>query len=226
MRIRILGLLCLGLMVSLATDAKANFVVDGNFSGAPTPGPTGLLTDPEGSSGIPSWNVVAGLHGDSTGSVDVVDSAFFPPPPGSPAGTQLIDLDGTSTNPVGGITQMINGLVTGQTYTVSFTYANNPNAFPNASATISIGGASDTVTHSGSTVASPSYVTTSFTFVASGPSQLLSAISDDPAGDYSGILVTNFDVELSAVPEPASIAMLGLGLVAVGGYVRARRRTA
>lgn len=225
MRIRILGLLCLGLMVSLATDAKANFVLDGNFVSAPNPGATGITPVPIGATTIPNWNVVQGLHGDSTGSVDIIGSNFFPTPAGSAAGTKLIDLDGTSTNPVGGITQTIAGLIVGQTYSVSFTYANNPNAFPSASATVSIDGSSDVITHSGSSVANPGYVTGTFTFVANG-NNLLSAISNDPAGDFSGILITNFDIELSAVPEPASLAMLGLGLVAVGGYVRARRRTA
>jgi hypothetical protein len=226
MRIRILGLLCFGLMATLATSAKANFVTNGEFE-TPNIGANGVVTYGFGSTAITGWTVVAGANSPAgTGSVDLVGSSFFPSTDGV---GQSIDLDGTTPpNSAGGITQLISGLTAGSTYTLSFYYANNPGA-NSASAMVSIDGLSTTITHSGSvatSLAGMNYTLATYTFTATA-SNTLSFISTDPTADLNGIVLDNVSITgPTVVPEPASCAMLGLGLLAVGAYTRARRRTA
>jgi hypothetical protein len=222
MKTRILGLLAFGLMAFLATDAKANLVTNGDFSSPPLAG--GFQTFAVGSTGITGWTVASGVANPGFGSVDLIASTYFPVPTG-----QSVDLDGTgSSNVTGGLTQTLTGLVAGGTYTLQFFYANNP-AGVSSSANVAIGSLTTGITHSGSvgtSLATMNYTTGSYTFIAYGTSQVLSFTSTDPANDQNGIVLSNVSVNLLSVPEPASCAMLGLGLLAAGVYTRSRRRTA
>jgi hypothetical protein len=224
MKTRILGLLSFGLMALLATDARANLVLNGEFQ-SPTVG-SGFQTFAVGSTGITSWTVVSGVANPGSGSVDLISPTYFPSSDGV---GQSVDLDGTgSSNVTGGISQSITGLITGATYTLQFFYANNP-AGASSSANVSIGSLTTSITHSGSvgtSLATMNYTTGTYTFTALGTTQLLSFVSTDPSADQNGIVLDNVSINLLSVPEPASCAMLGLGLLAAGVYTRSRRRTA
>jgi Protein of unknown function (DUF642)/PEP-CTERM motif len=224
MRTRIIGLLCFGMMAALATDANANFVVNGTFASPPEAASFG--TFPAGSTAITGWTVVNGVNTPSGGSVDLLGT-FLTPPPG---GGQTVDLDGTASTPggpaAGGLEQTITGLTIGTSYTLSFYYSNNyQTGGITPSAMVSIGGLSTDISHDSSTGPSnPNYTFFSSTFIATGSSDLLSFLSLDPAADQFGIVIGNVQINPTVVPEPASIAMLGLGLLAVGGVSRLRRR--
>jgi hypothetical protein len=224
MKTRILGLISFGLMAILATDAKANFVVNGEFE-VPNVGGTGFQNFGVGSTAITGWTVASGVNNPGQGSVDLVSNSFFPSTDGV---GQSVDLDGTYGNPAGGLTQTLVGLTAGYFYTLQFFYANNP-AGLSSSALVSVGSLTTGITHSGSngnSLAGMNYTTGTYTFAATGSTQLLSFLSTDPAADLNGIVLDNVSVNFAAIPEPASCAMLGLGLLAVGAYTRARRRTA
>jgi hypothetical protein len=223
MKIRTLALLTVGLLATLAPSARAAFIVNGGFT---DPVVTGTYeTFAVGSMGITGWTVISGVNNAGQGSVDLLTAAFITPPV---LGQQTVDLDGTGGNPAGGVAQLVSGLGANTAYTLTFSYSNNPNgASSSALVTVldGIGGTSlgsTTVTHAGALPTLPQYQVGSVTFVTdSTGSAYISFASKDPASDYNGIILGN--VALNAVPEPASCAMLGLGLLAVGAYARRRK---
>jgi choice-of-anchor C domain-containing protein len=214
MKFRALGLLTFGLLATLAADAKANFVVNGGFESPAISGGATFQTYAVGSTGITGWTVIPGTNSGASGSVDLIGS-YFP----AHSGAQSVDLDGSSIPGPGGLSQTITGLVQGTSYVLDFFYGNNPNG-TTASATVSIGTLTTTITHSGSTFGVMNYTEGTYSFVATGTTQILTFTSTDPSNDVNGIALD--DVSIS-VPEPASCAMLGLGMLAVGAYARRRK---
>jgi hypothetical protein len=209
MRNRVIGLLCFGLMASLATNARANFVVNGNFA---APNVSGSYANvPFGATTITGWTVISGQNDPGLGSVDLLGTSFIAPHAGATAGSQTVDLDGTSTtNAAGGLQQTIGGLTSGVTYTLDFFYTNNYNA-PSASAMVTIDNLSFSMSHSGATQANPGYLEATLTFIGTG-TNILQFYSLDPANDQSGIIIDSVSINpTTSTPEPASIAMLGLG---------------
>ena len=138
----------------------------------------------------------------------------------SPSGGNFILADG-DTSFHGAISQTINGLVAGNTYTVSFDWAgaswfttpgNTTERFD-----VSLGGltqATNTV------VLGPKgfsgWQTTSMNFVAGGTSQTLSFLAQGtPNGLPPSLLLDNVSLT-AAVPEPATWGMMIVGFGAVG----------
>jgi hypothetical protein len=146
----------------------------------------------------------------------------------SPTGDNFVALDGDFET--GPLTQMIDGLTAGQAYNLTFSYAysqqNGFNGPTNQNMLVSFGNTTFTTSPAATpyTLANHGFSgwnTYSGTVTATGPSELLSflAQSDTPVPPFA--LLT--DVSLSAVPEPATWAMMILGLGAMGVTARRRR---
>ncbi len=222
MKFRVLGLASAVCLAILATDAKAqNLVVNGGFE-QPVVSPSQFATFGFGSTAITGWTVISGTQDPGAGSVDVLGTYQM-----AHSGTQSVDLDGTSApTSAGGLRQTINGLVVGQNYVLDFFYSNNPFG-TTSSALVTIDGLSASITHSGAAFGTPNYTEFTRSFTASATSLALSFASTDPAVSQTGILLDDVSVTAAtATPEPASLAMLGLGLAATGAVTRFRRRNA
>ena len=144
----------------------------------------------------------------------------------SPDGGNFVGLDGdTAAN--GALSQLISGLTVGKTYKLSFYWAGTQFSNRTGDTTerldVSFGGDSfSTATVGGPTHYFAGWYGVTQNFVATNSSQLLSFLS---VGTPSGLPpVALLDgVSLTAVPEPASWALMIAGFVMVGAA--ARRRT-
>jgi choice-of-anchor C domain-containing protein len=200
--------------------ASANLVIDGDFTGGATspPGFTPVFA-PSSFGGGPdlagsAWTV-------TSGSVDVVGNYWQPPV----AGQGSLDLDGF--NP-GAISQTLAGLVTGQTYALTFALSGNPDGFPLVkSLDVSINGQTQMFSYTlspGNGHDSMDYQLESliFTYNGAATSDVLSFTSLDPQWSAWGPVLG--DVSVDAVPEPATWAMMILGFLGLG-WMSYRRRT-
>jgi hypothetical protein len=145
-------------------------------------------------------------------------------PASSPDGGNYIGADGAYD--VGAITQTIHGLVAGQQYSVGFYWAGAQQHGFTGTTTEQwiVGLGSQTQATSIVTDVSHGFTGwthTTFTFTADGSSDVLSFLAaGTPDGEPPFSLLDG--VTMTAVPEPASMAIMGSGL-AVLGLVRRRR---
>ena len=204
-----------------SVGAKANLVLDGGFD-SPTVAPSfGFYTnygpvagDPHygGTSFSSAWTI-------TSGNVDLVYQAGggWPAAPGSTP--NYLDLTG---NTPGAIQQSLATSI-GQSYRLTFLYSNNPGGSPNPDrATVSLGSILTNIEHYGATSSDLNWATFTATFTATSAATLLSFSQLDNCCN-GGILLDN--IEVSAVPEPSTWAMMILGFFGVG-FVAYRRKSA
>ncbi len=187
------------LFVVGATGAHADFL-NGSFenfspSGANSSG-SGYWTYNSGNTGINNW-VVSGV------SVDIVDSTYSPH-----AGSYALDLIGTPGP--GSVAQAVT-LASGN-YDLSFWARANPDNTMNVTF--------DTL-NTTLTGMSTSWTKYSFNLNTSGTKTLKLTSFSNGNGN---LFIDDVSIKASAVPEPATPALLGLGLAAVG--LRAKRKRA
>jgi choice-of-anchor C domain-containing protein len=192
-------------------QAAVNLIQDGNFDNPAAPG--NFVTYSNGQS-FGGWTVT----GDS---VDLIGSYW-----GAPVGGGSVDLAG---NKAGGITQTIAAPV--GAYNLSFYLAGNPDggdAVKNMRLTLLSGVNIDTFNFSfdttGLSKGAMGYVLENLSFVSHGDPITLQF--ESLGGDTAyGAVIGGINLT-SAVPEPASWAMLLIGFGGIGMAMRSRRRAA
>jgi hypothetical protein len=144
----------------------------------------------------------------------------------SPDGGNFVGADGAFQ--VGAITQTIKGLVAGQQYTVGFDWAGaQQSGFTGATTEqwiVSLGSESySTTVAQDVSHGFTGWTHTTFTFTADGDSEVLSFLAaGTPDGEPPFSLLDG--VTMTAVPEPASMAIMGSGLAVLGLFRRRRAR--
>ena len=213
-----------GLMLSiLVVPGFANLITNGSFElGSAIPGPFVTVYGPNTAT-ISNWTVPANTN------VDYVGGYWT-----AAQGNRSLDLNGSPG--VGTIYQTMTGLTVGQAYQVRFAMAGNPYVQPryaDLQVWVSAGG--------------PPYASANFRFYVNGQdfnnmgwqyytwkftatsstitlgfTSLDNAPEDfDPLAGYSFGPALD-DVSVTAIPEPATLALVGLGLIAAG-FLRRRR---
>ena len=147
---------------------------------------------------------------------------------------QFMALDGAS-GVQGALTQQINGLVAGQTYTLTFDWAADQLQDRTGSITedllVSLGSQSHTTetlayntTDSHSATVNSAWVLETMTFTATSSSEVLSFLSQGtPSGDPPMALLDNVSLTNNGVPEPATWGLMIVGFGGVGATLRRRR---
>ncbi len=187
-----------------ALPASANLVSNGGFE---DPAISGNFTTYGASSTLGAWTV-------DSGSIDLIHSYWQPS-----EGEQSIDLDG---NEAASISQVVNVPSAGN-YTLSFDMSGNVDGGPSVKALDVlfngnwVGTATYDTAAEGNSFGNMKYEAKSIGLNGLGAGAgLLQLVSTSPG--YFGAAVDN--VKMEAVPEPCSIAALGLGVL---GLVRRRR---
>lgn len=144
----------------------------------------------------------------------------------TPFGDTFLDLTGYHDgSPYGGVEQTI-ATVVGHTYDVSLYLGMNNtvgDGFGPVAVTVTAGLASGTLSAS-SSGSGDIWTQETFTFVAQSTSTTVQIQGESTgSGHYIGLDNVSIRDAGAAVPEPASVVMLGLGAVGLLGYNRARK---
>jgi len=227
-RMRLAPIAVLGTAFWLATGASAQVVTNGGFETfAGTFAGDGGAQLTNASTTLTAWTIVGGEIA-VLGTPNVYSLA-------ASSGTNFLDLTGYSNAGFPkGISQALTGLTVGQTYAFSMDLGirNGPcvgggnNCHGPVQATASIGETSQTFTEA-SSVAGNVWGTFGFNFVASSPSMTLSINGVSVPAGNAFIGLDNVSVSpgvVAEVPEPATNALMSLGLLAIGMVARRRRR--
>jgi len=186
--------------VMLAGGANAAVLLSDNFDGETNGTPQGTFGN---------WSV-------ANGTVDVVSNNTFSIFCAGGAG-KCVDLDGTS-NDAGDL--ISNFLFLPGDYTLTFDFSGNQRNGTTDSMLVTMGSLSETFSSNNDNFLT---VVRNVT-VGAGPGDNLTF--SHFGGDNTGLILDNVRVEsIDAIPEPATLALFGAGLVGVG-FLRRRRKAA
>lgn len=227
----VLGALSAAALLTLAPSAKADLVTNGGFeqttNGA---GQLGFNTNATGWSmpSSPSYTFLFTPGGaDTTGSIGEYglvklwgpgDGSNNGLPATSPEGGNYIGSDGDFQQ--GAVSQTINGLTAGDSYTVSFWWAGaQQDGFTGANTegwivSLGSGPSQETSIASNSSEGFTGWVYQSFTFKADSTSDVLSFMAvGTPNGVPPFSLLDGVSMVAAATPEPAAFTLMGTMLV-------------
>ena len=252
MRLKLVALLIpvLALVLNVASPARAGLINGGfeQYTGGYNSAPSQLGNSGTGGyTALTGWTVGQGTYGflmapgtaDTTGSYSPQFGNNFSiwgsnngglntVAPTSPLGGNFLALDAAEGYRGLGISQTLTGLTKGQAYEVSFYWASGQQRGYTGSTTESLQvsfGANQTQSTSVVTNVSKGFTDwqkQSFVFTADGASDTLSFLAvGTPAGLPPFVLLDG--VTFNAVPEPGSLALMGIGLVMTAAVHRYRR---
>lgn len=236
-----LPLIALGIAIAPASSRAANLITNGSFED-PVLANAGVMNLATGSTTMTGWTVVgptnpaAGLLLQTNASESYLGrTVHF----NSQDGLNAYDVTGSgNAGSTAGITQTIN-TVANEQYTISFyvgrvTPDTGPGGFYSNEAIVDLsidGGPRMSFTNSDTTLGYVNWKLFSHTFTATGAATVISFLNGtpiagtapyDPDTNYAGL----DNVVVEAVPEPASMAMLASGALALAAVRIARRRSA
>lgn len=161
------------------------------------------------------------LWGPNDGSANGLTSS-------SPSGGNFIGADGDFH--VDAITQTINNLIAGNSYTLDFSWAGAQQSPYNGASTeqwkVSLGG--QTLSTSVVNLASHGFsgwMHESFTYIASSSTEVLSFLAvGGPSGLPPFVLLDGVSLNATAVPEPETLTLLGIGLLGCLGFFKQQKK--
>ena len=197
------------LALSSTSAWAAELIVNGGFEAPVVSGPCCSTVPPDalpGWTATPNVNVVVGTFASTNGNL-----AF--------QGNQYLDLVGQGGT--GSISQAC-ATNAGSRYNISFAYSHNlfNPSVTSASASLSVAGLLDTISHSTGTNANLDWRSYFGTFTATGASTTLN-FTNLTGGANEGIFLDA--VSIQAVPEPATWGMMILGFGGIGFAMRRAR---
>jgi hypothetical protein len=230
---------CTAMTLALAQQARAQLVSNGSFETTTNGnGQMGFNTDATGwTTGGYNFLYAPGTADTTGANGEFGGVSLYGPGNGSPNGLPATSPDGgnfvaaDSDFDVGAISQTINGLTVGDTYTLSFDWAaaqqSGFSGPTNDNWSVSLG--SDTQTTATLNIPQAGFSgwqTQSFSYTATSTSEVLSFLAGTtlPSGAPPFVLLDGVSLTQSTVPDAASTALLvGLAALAMGAVAWRRR---